>query len=108
MCREADHRSDSAENVSQTVTLETGLHFKKRTPPLEGYAPQSTTFMIPFIFWRVGLALLALLAAFLLSRPVIEVMLNTIRSRLNKRVRCGPQRLKIKFKTLHSPLNSLT
>ncbi|KAH7474637.1 hypothetical protein PRIC1_013228 [Phytophthora ramorum] len=43
--------------------------------------------MVPFIFWRVGLALLATLAAFLLSRPVVEVLLNTIRSRLDKRVR---------------------
>eukprot|EP00644_Phytophthora_capsici_P010501 jgi/Phyca11/116294/e_gw1.30.148.1 len=43
--------------------------------------------MIPFIFWRVGLALLAVLAAFFLSRPAIEIVLNTIRSRLDKRVR---------------------
>ncbi|KUF95591.1 Potassium/sodium hyperpolarization-activated cyclic nucleotide-gated channel 4 [Phytophthora nicotianae] len=43
--------------------------------------------MIPFIFWRVGLALLATLAAFFLSRPVIELLLNAIRSRLDKRVR---------------------
>ncbi|KAG7387744.1 hypothetical protein PHYPSEUDO_013749 [Phytophthora pseudosyringae] len=43
--------------------------------------------MIPFIFWRVGLALLATLAAFFLSRPAIEILLHTIRSRLDKRVR---------------------
>ncbi|OWZ23789.1 Small mechanosensitive channel protein [Phytophthora megakarya] len=43
--------------------------------------------MIPFIFWRVGLALLAVLAAFFLSRPVIELLLNSIRARLDKRVR---------------------
>ncbi|KAG3111189.1 hypothetical protein PI124_g9711 [Phytophthora idaei] len=43
--------------------------------------------MIPFIFWRVGLALLATLAAFFLSRPVIELLLNAIRARLDKRVR---------------------
>lgn len=49
--------------------------------------------MIPFIFWRVGLALLATLAAFLLSRPMIEMLLNAIRSRLDKRVRCGALRL---------------
>ncbi|RLN64271.1 hypothetical protein BBJ29_004497 [Phytophthora kernoviae] len=43
--------------------------------------------MVPFIFWRVGLALLATLAAFLLSKPVVELLLNSIRSRLDKRVR---------------------
>ncbi|KAG7396588.1 hypothetical protein PHYBOEH_002050 [Phytophthora boehmeriae] len=43
--------------------------------------------MVPFIFWRVGLALLATLAAFLLAKPVVELLLNIIRSRLDKRVR---------------------
>ncbi|KAE9153973.1 hypothetical protein PF005_g12854 [Phytophthora fragariae] len=43
--------------------------------------------MILFIFWRVGLALLVTLAAFLLSRPMIEMLLNAIRSRIDKRVR---------------------
>ncbi|CAH0518336.1 unnamed protein product [Peronospora belbahrii] len=41
---------------------------------------------MPLSFWRVGLALLATLVAFLLSRPVIEILLHTIRSRLDKRV----------------------
>ncbi|KAI9989538.1 hypothetical protein PInf_019821 [Phytophthora infestans] len=43
--------------------------------------------MALFIFWRVGLALLATLVAFFLSRPVIELILNAIRARLDKRVR---------------------
>ncbi|RQM15754.1 hypothetical protein DD237_003382 [Peronospora effusa] len=42
--------------------------------------------MMAFSFWRVGLALLVTVAAFLLSRPVIEVLLHTIRSRLDKHV----------------------
>ena len=42
--------------------------------------------MMPFSFWRVGLALLVTIAAFVLSRPVIEVLLHTIRSRLDKHV----------------------
>jgi hypothetical protein len=45
--------------------------------------------MIPFIFWRVGLALLATLAGFLLAKPLVELLLNTIRSRVDKRVRYG-------------------
>ena len=40
-----------------------------------------------FSYWRVGLALLATIAAFLLSRPVVQGLLHIIRSRLDKRVR---------------------
>ncbi|KAI9914935.1 hypothetical protein PsorP6_008299 [Peronosclerospora sorghi] len=43
--------------------------------------------MVPLIFWRVGLALLATLAAFFLSKPAIEMLLYSIRVRLDKRVR---------------------
>ncbi|CEG39123.1 small mechanosensitive channel family [Plasmopara halstedii] len=42
--------------------------------------------MISFISWRVGLAILATLAAFFLSRPVIELLLYIIRARLDQRV----------------------
>ncbi|CAI5746684.1 unnamed protein product [Peronospora destructor] len=42
--------------------------------------------MISFSIWRVGLALLVTVAAFLLLRPVVIVLLHTIRSRLDKHV----------------------
>ncbi|RLN87311.1 hypothetical protein BBJ28_00021741 [Nothophytophthora sp. Chile5] len=44
--------------------------------------------MLSTSFWRIGLALLATLAAYLLAKPVVEALLNTIRSRVDKRVRC--------------------
>ncbi|CAI5708178.1 unnamed protein product [Hyaloperonospora brassicae] len=40
-----------------------------------------------FSYWRLGLALLATIAAFLLSRPVVQGLLHIIHSRLDKRVR---------------------
>uniref|UniRef100_A0AAV1V461 Mechanosensitive ion channel MscS domain-containing protein n=1 Tax=Peronospora matthiolae TaxID=2874970 RepID=A0AAV1V461_9STRA len=40
-----------------------------------------------FSLWRLGLGLLATIAAFLLSRPVIEGLLHIVRTRLDKRVR---------------------
>lgn len=39
--------------------------------------------------WRVALSALAVAAAFLLVRPVSEMLLNAVRARMPKRYRCA-------------------
>ncbi|TDH65790.1 hypothetical protein CCR75_001327 [Bremia lactucae] len=43
--------------------------------------------MYSFISWRVGLAVLATLAAFVLARPIVELFLSIVRQRIGKHVR---------------------